>query len=51
MLSTKQAAEHLNVHQETIRRFLQRGIIKAVKVGKVWRVRESDLEEYLKQRR
>jgi excisionase family DNA binding protein len=42
------AAEALLVSPKTIRDWLRTGRLKGVKVGRLWRVRESDLEEFLK---
>lgn len=44
----KAAAEALEVHEETIRQWLRSGKLGGVKVGRLWRVRESDLEAFLK---
>lgn len=38
MLTVQEAAEHLRVHPETIRRMIKRGDISAVKIGSVYRV-------------
>lgn len=42
------AAEALLVSPKTIRDWLRTGKLKGVKVGRLWRVRESDLREFLK---
>jgi excisionase family DNA binding protein len=42
------AAEVLMVNPETVRLWLRTGKLKGVKVGRLWRVRESDLEAFLK---
>ena len=41
------AAEALMVSPKTIREWLRTGKLKGVKVGRLWRVRESDLQELL----
>lgn len=41
------AAEALMVSPKTIREWLRTGKLKGVKVGRLWRVRESDLQEIL----
>jgi excisionase family DNA binding protein len=41
------AAEALMVSPKTIREWLRTGKLKDVKVGRLWRVRESDLQELL----
>jgi excisionase family DNA binding protein len=42
------AAEALMVSPKTIREWLRTGKLKGVKLGRLWRVRESDLVEFLK---
>ena len=42
------AAEALLVSPKTIRDWLRAGRLKGIKIGRLWRVRESDLEEFLK---
>jgi excisionase family DNA binding protein len=42
------AAAALDVKPETIRQWLRSGKLGGVKVGRLWRVRESDLEAFLK---
>jgi excisionase family DNA binding protein len=41
------AAEALMVSPKTIREWLRIGKLKGVKIGRLWRVRESDLQEIL----
>jgi excisionase family DNA binding protein len=41
------AAARLDCHPETLRRIIRRGELTALKVGKSWRIRESDLVAYL----
>ena len=48
MLSVKQVAEELNVCQETIKRKLQKGIYKGIKVGTRWRISEEEIERIKK---
>ncbi len=47
-LSSEQIAESLNVSAQSVRAWLRKGKLKGVKVGRLWRVRESDLEGFLK---
>ena len=42
------AAEALLVSPKTIREWLRTGKLKGVKLGRLWRVRERDLVEFLK---
>ncbi len=46
-LTTKQAAELLNVNPKTVLRLIQRGQLPARKVGRVWRLSRHVLDEWL----
>ena len=46
-LTTKEAAELLNVNQKTVLRLIQRGQLPARKVGRVWRLSRHALEAWL----
>ncbi len=48
LLTPEDAAQALVVKPETLRGWLRTGKLKGVKVGRLWRVRESDLEAFLK---
>lgn len=53
LLTPEQAAERLAIKPRTIREWLRntdkgKPGLKGTKVGKLWRVKESDLEEFLK---
>lgn len=43
-----QCAEMIGVSDDTIRREIDRGRLRAVKIGRVWRIRISELEAYLR---
>jgi len=45
-LSVAEASEMIGYHEETIRRKLRAGEIKGHNIGR-WRVKESDLEQYI----
>ena len=45
LLTIEQAAVRLQLHPETVRRQIKRGLMRAVKRGRVWRVPESALQE------
>jgi len=51
-LNTKEIAERLNIHVETVRRWLRSGILRGVYVGGKggYRIRERDLNKFLKSR-
>ena len=46
-LTASEAAERMRVSKMTVYRLIRSGKIRAVQIGKAYRVRESDLEEYL----
>ncbi len=48
LLKPEDVAERLNVTAFTVREWLRNGKLKGIRLaGKVWRVRPSDLEEFL----
>ena len=47
LLTIRQVAKYLHVVQLTVYRMIKRGDLKAIKVGRVWRVRWEDLQAYL----
>ncbi len=51
LLSPEEVAKRLAISPKTVREYLREGRIKAMKVGRLWRVRESDLQQYLKEDR
>ncbi|MGA9754343.1 MAG: helix-turn-helix domain-containing protein [Desulfobaccales bacterium] len=49
LLTPEDAAKILKVRVETVREWLRTGRLKGLKAGpRMWRVRESDLEAFLK---
>ncbi len=46
-LSPDDVAHKLNVKPLTVRRWLKSGKLKGLKVGRLWRIRESELEAFL----
>lgn len=51
IMTIQQAAEYLQVCDKTIRRLISRKELSASKIGKSWRVKKSDIDEYLLQTR
>jgi len=47
LLSAEEVAELLGIKLNTARGYFRTGRIKAIKVGKLWRVRESDLKKQI----
>jgi excisionase family DNA binding protein len=44
LVTIKQAAEQLQVHQNTIRAWILRGDLKAERVGRIIRIRQANLD-------
>lgn len=49
ILTPDQVAQILQVHPFTVLKFIKQGRLKASKLGRVYRIRESDLEGFLNQ--
>jgi excisionase family DNA binding protein len=47
MLTTKEVAERLNVHPNTILNLIKSGVIQAVHVGDTYRIDPQDLDNYI----
>jgi excisionase family DNA binding protein len=50
-LSLEDVAERLQVSDRTVRRWVKDGKLAAYKPGREWRIRPSDLEEFLESRK
>ena len=48
LLTLKETAQVLRVSERTMMRYLKSGKLKASKVGQ-WRIKEGDLEKFLKE--
>jgi excisionase family DNA binding protein len=46
-LSVEEIAEHLGISKETIYRWLEKGKIPAHRVGKLWKFRPSEVDEWV----
>lgn len=44
MLTVEELAENLKVHKITVLRHIRNGKIKAIRMGKFWRVNEEEVE-------
>lgn len=51
LITVNDAAERLSLTPDTIRKWLRSGQLKGVKVSRVWRVQESDIETIMKEGR
>jgi excisionase family DNA binding protein len=49
LLTLEEAAEIMKVSHNTMRAWLMAGKIKGAKVGKLWRIKPSDLEAFLQE--
>ena len=47
LLTVQEVAAYLKVVPITVYRMIDRGSLPAVKVGRVWRIRQEDLQVYL----
>ncbi|MBP7670913.1 helix-turn-helix domain-containing protein [Candidatus Gracilibacteria bacterium] len=48
--TTEQVATILQVHPFTILKFIKQGKLKGIKLGRVYRITESDVREFLAER-
>ena len=51
MLTLRQVSERLGLHINTVRRYVDKGLIPAVKFEKAVRVEQRDLEKFIKARK
>lgn len=47
--TTEQVAKLLQIHPLTVLNYIKSGKLKAVKLGRVYRIRESALQDFLEQ--
>ena len=47
LLTPTEVAEYLRISESTVYRLLTAGAIPGVKVGRSWRVRKEDLDDFL----
>ncbi len=50
LYSVEETAEKLKIHPETMRKYIRERRLAAVKIGREWRVRESDLRDFVNAR-
>ena len=46
--SIEELAEHLQVHKDTIRLWIKKGEIPAHKVGRLWRFKLSEVDDWVR---
>ena len=47
LINAEQAAELLRIHPKTVKRLAAEGRIPGMRIGKLWRFRESSLDEWM----
>ncbi|MBN1494326.1 helix-turn-helix domain-containing protein [Candidatus Peregrinibacteria bacterium] len=50
LLTSGQVAQILQVHPLTVLKYIKAGKLKGIKLGRVWRFREKDVEQFLEDR-
>lgn len=48
LLTPEETADRLSMKPRTIREWLRSGKLKGVKTGKNWRIREADLDAFIR---
>jgi len=51
MLTLYEVAEKLKLHYNTIYKYIRSGELKAIKLDRVYRVEEKELEKFIKKKR
>ena len=47
LLDSEQAASIMGIHSKTLQKFARKKIVRGVRVGKLWRFRTADIEEWI----
>jgi len=50
LLTTEQVSQILQIHPFTVLKYIKSGKLKAIKLGRVWRIREEDVDRFLEDR-
>ena len=50
LLTTGQVAQILQVHPLTVLKYIKAGKLKGIKLGRVWRIKEQEVEKFLEDR-
>lgn len=48
LLTPEQVANNLQLHHLTVLKFIKNKKLKSIKLGRIYRIREEDLETFLK---
>ncbi|PZS10184.1 MAG: DNA-binding protein [Chloroflexi bacterium] len=51
-MTVRQVADHMQVHPETVRRWLRDGALRGLNLGGVagWRIQQAELERFIDER-
>ena len=47
LLTTQEVADYLGLTQRTIYTYIQSGSLRAIKIGREWRIKEGELEAFV----
>jgi len=47
LYTTEQVAQLLQIHPLTVLKYIKAGKLRAIKLGRVYRIRESELQKFL----
>ncbi len=47
LLTTQEVADYLGLTQRTIYTYIQSGSLRAIKIGREWRIKEGELEAFI----
>lgn len=47
LLTVEEVASNLKISPKIIRKWLRDGMLSGIKLGRVWRIDEKDLEEFI----
>ena len=47
LLDTDEAASVMRIHPKTLQKLARRGAVHGIRVGKLWRFRVSDIQEWI----
>ena len=47
LLTTQEIADYLGLTQRTIYTYIQSGSLRAIKIGREWRIKEGELEAFI----
>lgn len=47
LMTPEQVADRLQVQSSTVLTWLQKGKLRGIKLGRLWRIRSSDLEAFI----